>query len=135
VECDKPNAGFTNGKPWLGVNPNYFEINVEKEKILKDSVLNNYKKLICLRNKNKALVYGDYIPLTPDDWETYAYMRVLGLSSFIIIVNTSPREWTMQIPKELREEKHELVFLNYKKPKNSEDDFFLRPWEARIYRR
>ena len=27
---DKENAGFTTGKPWLKVNPNYTEINVEQ---------------------------------------------------------------------------------------------------------
>ena len=26
------NAGFTTGKPWLGINPNYTKINVENQK-------------------------------------------------------------------------------------------------------
>lgn len=26
------NAGFTTGKPWLGINPNYTKINAESQK-------------------------------------------------------------------------------------------------------
>ena len=43
------NAGFTTGTPWLKVNDNYTEINMETQDADPDSVLNYYRKLIALR--------------------------------------------------------------------------------------
>jgi len=57
------NAGFTPGKPWLRINDNYKEINVEKEFLETDSLLNAYMKLIKLRKTENALSYGRYVNL------------------------------------------------------------------------
>ena len=38
----EPNAGFTKGTPWIAVNPNYTEINVEEERKDPDSVYQFY---------------------------------------------------------------------------------------------
>src|SRR5699024_3426904 len=54
------NSGFTTGKPWMKVNPNYQEINVEAELNDADSILNYYKQLILLRRDHDALIYGNY---------------------------------------------------------------------------
>jgi glycosidase len=126
------NAGFSEGTPWLGINPNYEAINVENNLSNPDSILNYYKKLISARRDHDALVYGDYIPLTPHDWETYAYRRQLGESSFLIILNTSPRQWNMEILKDLKAG-YDLFLSNY--VRNDLEESVLRPWEARIYRR
>ena len=56
---DKKHAGFTTGKPWLMVNPNYTEINVEAQEIDQDSVLHHYRKMATLRQKTKAFKNGD----------------------------------------------------------------------------
>lgn len=39
------NAGFTTGKPWLKVNPNYTSINVAAQEKDENSVLSFYKNL------------------------------------------------------------------------------------------
>lgn len=44
------NAGFTTGKPWFHVNPNYTEINVKQQLNDKFSILSYYKALIQLKN-------------------------------------------------------------------------------------
>ncbi|MBO9674714.1 MAG: alpha-glucosidase [Sphingobacteriaceae bacterium] len=54
------NAGFTTGKPWIKVNPNYREVNVQKEEADPGSVLNYFKKVVALRKSSPALVYGSY---------------------------------------------------------------------------
>ncbi|STX60704.1 isomaltulose synthase [Klebsiella variicola] len=41
---DTLNAGFTRGKPWFRINPNYVEINAEREETREDSVLITIKK-------------------------------------------------------------------------------------------
>src|SRR5690625_4667190 len=49
-------AGFTTGTPWLKVNPNFTEINVERELANPDSIYHYYKKLIDLRRNNDTLI-------------------------------------------------------------------------------
>lgn len=46
---DSENAGFSNNKPWIDVNSNYKEINVESELKDPNSVLNFYKKMIDVK--------------------------------------------------------------------------------------
>ena len=69
-------AGFTTGKPWLKVNPNYTEINVEDQ--LKDSVLHFYKKLIALRKSEayrETLIFGRFVPAFEADEDVFAFYR------------------------------------------------------------
>ena len=49
------NAGFTTGDPWLKVNPNYMDINVEKDRKDPNSIFHFYKKMIELRKKIRPL--------------------------------------------------------------------------------
>lgn len=48
------NAGFTQGEPWISINPNYIEINAEKAMKDPNSIFHYYKKLIKLRKKHEA---------------------------------------------------------------------------------
>ena len=75
-------GGFSNGTPWLKVNSNYNEINVEACEADSDSILNYYRKMISFRKENKTLVYGAYECLDPDDLDTYAYRRWTTPPSF-----------------------------------------------------
>lgn len=51
---DEINAGFTTGTPWFGMNQNYKEINVAKQKNEENSIFNFYKKMIALK---KSMMY------------------------------------------------------------------------------
>ena len=71
-------AGFTTGKPWLKVNPNYTEINVEVQLKDEDSVLHFYKKLIALRKSEayrETLIFGRFIPAFEADEDVFAFYR------------------------------------------------------------
>ena len=57
------NAGFTDGTPWMRVNPNYREINIEEDVLRMDSVVNFYKKAIALHHAHPALTFGTYAPV------------------------------------------------------------------------
>ena len=46
---DDENAGFTDGMPWLAMNPNYRQINVREQEARTDSVLVYYRRLVHLR--------------------------------------------------------------------------------------
>jgi len=72
------NAGFTTGEPWIGVNPNHDEINVETARADPDSIWHYYRELIDLRKQHDVMVYGHYDVLLNDHEEVWAYTRTLG---------------------------------------------------------
>ena len=55
---DSPNAGFTEGEPWIMVNPNYGEINAADQIGREDSVFSFYKELVKLRKEKPVIVNG-----------------------------------------------------------------------------
>lgn len=77
----KEQAGFTTGKPWLKINPNYRQVNVEDELADQESVLNYYKRLIALRKSEEykeLFTYGSFEPAYGDKEKIYAYYRSLN---------------------------------------------------------
>lgn len=131
-----PNAGFTTGTPWLKVNPNHAEINVEEQLGRPDSVLRYYQKLIRLRKANPTLMYGRYALLLPDHEHVYAYTRTLEEETFLIAVNLSGEEQAAELPEELGMDAAELVLANEDESRVPPParDLALRPYEARVYR-
>ncbi|MBK5194139.1 MAG: alpha-glucosidase [Flavobacteriaceae bacterium] len=61
---DSPFAGFSNSQPWIKVHENYTNLNVATLSKQENSLLNNYKKLIALRNTEPVFQYGDYEELS-----------------------------------------------------------------------
>lgn len=90
---DSPNAGFTTGKPWLKVNPNYVTVNVAEQEKREDSVLNYYKKLIALRKSpeyREVLTYGDFQPEFETEENILAYRRILNGKAVLVVANFGP---------------------------------------------
>ncbi|MCI9493882.1 MAG: alpha-glucosidase [Lachnospiraceae bacterium] len=74
------NAGFTKGTPWMKVNPNYSEINVESQQGDADSVLHYYQELIALRKSEEyreVFTYGWFAPVYGDQEKIMAFYRYL----------------------------------------------------------
>ena len=144
------NAGFSTAKPWFYVNPNYKKVNVEKEELDENSILNFYRKCLALRKSSKTLIYGDYKEYFPKDPNIYMYERSLNGESFLIICSFSRFPQKAHKPKKFAGRHGELVLCNYpKKPINyggilgpieqglSEFELkkgYLRPYETRVYR-
>ncbi|WP_339323364.1 alpha-glucosidase [Paenibacillus sp. FSL W8-0194] len=128
-------AGFTTGTPWIAVNPNYREINVEAALRDPDSILHYYKKLIALRKEHEVIVYGKYELLLPDDPEIYVFTRTLGEAKLLVILNFFGREPELQLPPELDLSAKELLISNYAVSGDDDlgDTVRLRPYEARVY--
>jgi oligo-1,6-glucosidase len=84
------NAGFTTGKPWIGINGNYTKINYASQRGDGDSVLGFYKKLIRLRAENDVLKYGEFRPLGARG-SVIAWRRVLGDEAWTVLLNFSGR--------------------------------------------
>ena len=128
------NAGFTDGEPWIGVNPNKDEINVEKEKAAENSVLNFYRRLISLRKEHEALVYGDYQLLVEEDEDIFAFLRQGAEETTLTLLNFSGEEATFDPDQELKYDKEELLLANYPAARSEEPaPLTLRPYESRLY--
>lgn len=119
------NAGFTEGTPWMKVNPNYTEINVEKEMKEEDSVFHYYKKLISLRKTEKILIDGKYEPLMLEDQNIFAYTRKNDTETLLVVCNFTDQEVVCEALKEWSDE--EILLRNYKDGKIQS---VLRPYEA-----
>ena len=50
-----PNGGFTDGKPWIGVNPNYPAVNADQSLVDPDSIFEYYRCLITFRKLTQTL--------------------------------------------------------------------------------
>jgi len=128
------NAGFSTGTPWMKVNPNYVDINVEEQKSDKNSVLNFYKQLIKIRKQHDVLVYGTYKLLAEEDSAIYAYTRTLEGKTAVVICNMSPKNQTFEFPSESSFVNREVLIHNYPLDKNETlEKCTLHPYETRVY--
>lgn len=119
---NEANAGFTEGKPWLKVNPNYTSINVKSQMEDPDSVRSFYKELIALRKNpeyKETVVYGALEPYLEDTHNLMAYYRK-GDKTLLVIGNYQMEEQAARLPGAYKK-----VLLN-NCPELSEDGFTLR---------
>lgn len=79
-------AGFTDGEPWMKVNPDYKHINVAKE-VARDGILAYYKELIHLRKKYPVISQGTYEQVLADHPAVLAYKRVEDDSELLVLSN------------------------------------------------
>ncbi len=109
---DSENAGFTEGTPWINVNPNYKTINAKAELADEKSVFNYYKKLISLRRNSEwsdVIVYGTYKLLDEDDESVFAYTRQLDEKKLIVICNMTGKEVDYTIPEDVNGVKNTVI--------------------------
>lgn len=125
------NAGFTTGTPWIGVNPNYTEINAEEAVADPGSIYHYYRQLIALRKQNPVMVYGDYELIMEDHEQIYAYTRTLEEEKWLIVLNFTGHPVALELPEGLSTEGGDIVIANY--PVEGVDSSQLRPFEARVY--
>ncbi|MBB6623305.1 alpha-glucosidase [Clostridium gasigenes] len=128
------NAGFTTNEPWIKINENYKEINVEAQGKDEKSILSFYKKMIKTRKNNLALVYGVYDLILEDDENIYAYTRTLNGEKYVIIVNLSTKE-TKYFNKDIKLNYDKLLINNYDIDVHEEiTEFTMKPYESRLYK-
>ncbi|WP_339783698.1 alpha-glucosidase [Paenibacillus sp. FSL R7-0313] len=123
------NAGFTQGEPWIKVNPNYKHIHAEESLNNPESIFHYYRKLIQLRKDHEVIVYGDYELIFPENPDVFAYTRTLNGATILVVCNF--QGYTTELPlQEQLTESNQLLIFNY----TSElSDSKLRPYEARMY--
>ena len=120
------NAGFTTGTPWLGLNPNYSEINAEKEINDPDSVYQFYRRLIELRKTCPVFTDGKFELLLPEDEQIFAYTRTDQETEMLVCANFKREPSACPLLAQWKDA--EVLIHNYEE-KIGKD---LRPYEAVI---
>ena len=123
---NQENAGFTTGKPWLNVNPNYERINVENSLSDETSIYHFYKLLINIKKDIPALCYGDFQPLFTSG-KIMAFLRTFANVEYTIILNMNKKR--QKNPLFLR---GEVVVSNYDGHDNYENQRWLEPFEGAL---
>ena len=119
------NGGFTTGTPWLALNPNYKEMNVEEELKNPDSVFYTYQKLIQLRKDHPIVVWGDYELLNTSS-NVFSYYRTLGEERWLTVVNLSDFEEEISVDARF----NKVVVTNTEDEITDLRAYKLSPWQA-----
>ena len=125
---DDAYAGFSSVNPWININPDYKEYNVEAELKDDNSILNYYKKAIKLRKDNKVFIYGRFEPVRFEPRfvpgkDMLVYKRTLDDEAFVVVMNLTDKTLKKPVVKD-------VVLSNY----NSDSDK-LRPYEVIVCRK
>jgi len=83
------NAGFTTGRPWYAVNPNYAAFNVQDMQADQTSLWQWYRSLISARNAHEALRRGDYAAVSSASASLLAFARRTNNEVVIALHNFS----------------------------------------------
>ena len=112
------NAGFTNGKPWLKLHPNYTEVNVESDLKNKDGVISFFKEINNYKKSSEVLKEGSFKQIAATK-NVYMFERELDGKKLTAICNFSTKKSAFPVAVE-----GERVLSNY-----SGTDAKLRPYE------
>lgn len=127
------NAGFTTGKPWFYINPNYKEVNAEKELSDPNSLLNFYKKLIRFRKENEIVLKGDYKEYYANSKNLYVYERTYNNQRMLVICSFTEKGIAFEAPEGYDLSKGVKVLGNYESEHICGNGFKTRPYEMRVY--
>ena len=123
------NAGFTTGQPWMSVNPNYPDINVEKQDKDPDSVLNFYRQAVSLRKKLSCVRWGNYIEYKKNSKKLYMYSRQDPRQKILVVCSFWHKPISFKPPKYFYIPGARLAMCNY----NTITPDTLQPYEFRVY--
>ncbi len=126
------NAGFSSGTPWMAVNPNYTEINVEDALKDKNSIWYFYREINHLRLGNEIIKKGSYKQYYPKDKNLWVYERAYNGKKYVVIASYTDKEVNFTLPEELFYKNCKTVIHNY------DEEIFLKnmklkPYEAVVF--
>ena len=104
---DEENAGFTCGKPWLKVNPNYTQVNAAREEKDKDSVLHYYRQLLALRKSDayrETFTYGEFRPAFEEEKDIFAFYRITPEQKILVAANYGTVERKLVLPSGIKKQ-------------------------------
>ncbi|MCQ4054756.1 alpha,alpha-phosphotrehalase [Aeromonas sp. SG16] len=128
-----PNAGFTNGTPWLTPAANYSEINAEAALADQHSVFWHYRDLIALRKAHPIFTQGDYQELLTGHPQIWAYARRANGQTLLVVSNFYGEPVEFALPAELQSGQGRLLLGNYPDSPAQPQSGMLRPYESLIW--
>ena len=96
-EVEKPNAGFSTGKPWLPVPEEHRKRAADAQWGEPNSVLSRYRSVLALRKRHAALVSGSIAFLDGED-DVLAFFREANAEKLICVFNFSKEERRWMLP-------------------------------------
>ena len=96
-----PDAGFTDGTPWLPVDAMCARRNVATELAQPGSLLDWYRRLIRLRRATLALQTGSYRAIRAMPGGVYAYVREHGGKRAAVLLNFAARASEPELPADI----------------------------------
>jgi len=128
------NAGFSDSNPWIKVNDNYSDINVNESLNDENSIYHFYQKLLKLRNSSEVAIDGEFKLVSSDDSDVFAYTRTLNNKTMLIVGSFSENKVKFDIPDDLVNEGGIKVLSNYDDaPKELPKTLYLRPYEGIVF--
>ena len=119
-------AGFSTVEPWIAVNDNYENINVEQALADPDSIFYTYQKLIALRKVNPIMIWGDF-ELVDTQEEVFAYLRKYQGETWLVVTNFSNEAHDFKYD---NAKAKEVVIENMPVQLSECLDLTLKPWQA-----
>lgn len=122
---DQRYAGFSDGKPWIMMDEDYKNCNVERQLQDENSVLWFFKRLIALRKEHGVIYYGDVVFRNQKEKDLFTYYRKDGEETLYIEINLSSSN-----KKRIQSPEGSCLLSNYAE----DSSVFLRPYEANIWK-
>ena len=126
---DTHQAGFTEGIPWLSVNPNYVTVNARAEVADPGSVFHHTRKLIALRHELPVVAEGRFALLLGDDPQIWALTRTLEGRTLLLVANVSSQPATVPDGAVADVSTAQLLLATHGDRRGAD----LEPWESRIF--
>ncbi|MET0593656.1 MAG: alpha-amylase family glycosyl hydrolase, partial [Polyangiaceae bacterium] len=126
-----PHAGFTTGTPWLPLNQDWPERNVQEMGSSSRSLLALYRQLLALRRAHRALSLGA-IALLDATGNVLAYERRSGDERLLVVLNLGDAPEALTLPLPWRNARVLLSTLGDEEHRDAQDRIALRPAEGVI---
>ncbi|MFY0663154.1 MAG: alpha-glucosidase [Natronospirillum sp.] len=127
---DSAYGGFSTAQPWLGVNPNYPEINAAQNVADEGSIFHHYRHLIALRKAHTVIIDGQFELLLPEHEQIFAYLRQLDGKTLLVVSNFSNEAAHAELPEALCQRSGTCLIHNHQAHTGTSEQLSLAPWES-----
>lgn len=122
-------AGFSQTLPWIEVNPNKDNINVDNQLNDQDSIFKYYQKIIQIRKQHDVVILGKFEEHFKTNPHIYCYSRRLNHDHLLILCNGTNKNRRITIKKLVNPAEYHCILSNYTNV-NIQEVINLRPYEA-----
>jgi len=128
--ADAPNAGFTTAaKSWLPVPQAHHDLAIDRQNADPKSLLNTWRRLLHWRQKQPALIAGDFQTYRSDD-RIFAFIRRYAEQSLLCLFNLSPHTTPFSLPELLDKSNVQTLLVNQSEITLKGEELICSPYAA-----